>query len=387
MQNSRNTDVVYQGMTFHVQTEDMGARSGYFQTEVYYRGKILWSRRHDYPPAEHGGEEIEDRIDRAHQDAVRRVARGEIDLTRVVPVLEPPPRSDKKSGKIKIVARAGRFMRSKRTSFFESAQAPSLEFRKVSGRRRSAMPVLGAVLAASAVLLLVVAAALPRIQTRDNPTERMERLLGRAADMESRGQGPAALEILDRLVARFPNEVRGLVERARLKARLFGPAEAAADLAAAVELAPNRADLRLELARAELAAGESDAAEQELRSALDIDQGLRPAYLLLGRVLADRGALEQAEETWRRAVERTGADADLLGRLGRLAVRRGAYGQAILDLEQALTLDPERIETYLQLGEVYLAAGDKDRAAELWTRAARMRPDDPRARRRLARLR
>ncbi len=43
-----NTDVVYRGETFHVQTEEKGVNNPTIETLVYHAGEILLSRRISY---------------------------------------------------------------------------------------------------------------------------------------------------------------------------------------------------------------------------------------------------------------------------------------------------------------------------------------------------
>ena len=83
-----NTDIDFQGVTYHVQTEDRGTTNPLIESLVYVKGEILATRRTEYanlleaganPPA------IQILMERQHRNIVDAIRTGRIDL-----VTEPP---------------------------------------------------------------------------------------------------------------------------------------------------------------------------------------------------------------------------------------------------------------------------------------------------------
>lgn len=75
-----NTDVTFEGKTFHVQTEDRGVRNPVIDTLVYCGGQILHQEKHSYAvliEANAEESEIARKLDTQHRDLVRRTRHGE----------------------------------------------------------------------------------------------------------------------------------------------------------------------------------------------------------------------------------------------------------------------------------------------------------------------
>jgi tetratricopeptide (TPR) repeat protein len=56
-------------------------------------------------------------------------------------------------------------------------------------------------------------------------------------------------------------------------------------------------------------------------------------------------------------------------------VEKGEYDRAILDLDQAIRLDPRYVDAYNDRGRAYFAKHDYDRAIAEWTEAIRIDPN------------
>lgn len=73
-----NTDIEYDGSTFHVQTEDKGDENPYIESLVYCSGEILYSRKTTYKEvlkeADHNV--VASMMERQHQSIVRAVRDG-----------------------------------------------------------------------------------------------------------------------------------------------------------------------------------------------------------------------------------------------------------------------------------------------------------------------
>ena len=86
-----NTDIDFEGVTYHVQTEDRGVANPLIESLVYVKGEILATRRTEYanlleaganPPA------IQILMERQHRTMVDAIRAGRIDLLTEPPVGE-----------------------------------------------------------------------------------------------------------------------------------------------------------------------------------------------------------------------------------------------------------------------------------------------------------
>lgn len=78
-----NTDVQYDGRTFHVQTEDKGAGNPVIESLVYTGGEIVTTRRNSYAELLRDGRlpeaEIQKRMESQHQMLIREIVSGKFD--------------------------------------------------------------------------------------------------------------------------------------------------------------------------------------------------------------------------------------------------------------------------------------------------------------------
>jgi tetratricopeptide (TPR) repeat protein len=103
----------------------------------------------------------------------------------------------------------------------------------------------------------------------------------------------------------------------------------------------------------------------------------------LGYLWADRNVhLQRAQRMIREAVEADPGNAAYRDSLGWVLYRLGQYPEALAELEKAVASenppDPEILD---HLGDVYLAAGQPDKAREAWSQAARAFEQDKNAER------
>ena len=99
MQIGLNTDVVHQGKTLHIQTEDVIATPRYIVTHLFLAGSIIASQRCDCE--EHQSEEeLKGMIHKQHQSMIRAVYAGQYNrkillhrpranATRTIPLARP----------------------------------------------------------------------------------------------------------------------------------------------------------------------------------------------------------------------------------------------------------------------------------------------------------
>jgi hypothetical protein len=84
-----NTDIEYDGVTYHVQTEDRGSGNPLIESLVYVKGEILATRRTEYSNLLEVGAErpsIQILMERQHRNIVEAIRSGRIDLVTTPPV-------------------------------------------------------------------------------------------------------------------------------------------------------------------------------------------------------------------------------------------------------------------------------------------------------------
>ncbi|HVN32011.1 MAG TPA: hypothetical protein VMT45_08480 [Thermoanaerobaculaceae bacterium] len=84
-----NTDIDFDGVTYHVQTEDRGSTNPLIESLVYMKGEILATRRTEYSNLLEAGAEmvsIQMLMERQHRNIVDAIRAGRIDLLTEPPV-------------------------------------------------------------------------------------------------------------------------------------------------------------------------------------------------------------------------------------------------------------------------------------------------------------
>ena len=84
-----NTDIDFDGVTYHVQTEDRGSANPLIESLVYVKGEILATRRTEYSDLLDAGAEmpsIQILMERQHRTIVDAIRAGRIDLLTEPPV-------------------------------------------------------------------------------------------------------------------------------------------------------------------------------------------------------------------------------------------------------------------------------------------------------------
>ena len=223
-----------------------------------------------------------------------------------------------------------------------------------------------------------------------------------------RGEGDAAVRQLRAALERAPEnaDVRYALARAELQARRT---QEAAKL-----LADAPSDVEVQLLRAQIALAERDTAgaERALRDALSIDGTALDARLMLAGLLLRARRYDEAIEGYRAALERAPERADLYEALGdchlaskQLAKAQQAYLDALLrtsdhsDLvrklaglyvrsgkaseeglflaREAVALTPNDARNVFTLGRAFELAGKPERARNSFRAALKLRPTEP----------
>ncbi len=85
-----NTDINFEGTTYHVQTEDKGRANPNIESLIYARGEILYSKRTGYDDLvlqDANDKEVAGLMDRQHRTLVEAIRRGRLGQL----IGEPPP--------------------------------------------------------------------------------------------------------------------------------------------------------------------------------------------------------------------------------------------------------------------------------------------------------
>jgi len=140
------------------------------------------------------------------------------------------------------------------------------------------------------------------------------------------------------------------------------------------------------LAEAQLQAGKSEDAEQTLTDLLQRDSTDGPANLLMARVLVKEERLGEAFSYYHRAIYghwRQDAQANELRvrfELIDLLAARGAKEELLAELLPVQDLAPRDVKTRFRLGQLFLAAGSGNRAADVFRVIVREQPTNADAR-------
>lgn len=191
-----------------------------------------------------------------------------------------------------------------------------------------------------------------------------------------RGAADDALVLARELIDTRPDDVfaRRLLAHAQ---RLAGDdAAALATLDAALEAAPEEADLHLERAGLLLKARQVDDAEAALARSVGLDPNQFPAYVMQGQLALGRGELDEAERLVRTAARIAPEHPHVAALEGMLALRRGRPDQALSILSQASTRAPEEPMLRQALGFAYLEKGHVAFAEQAFRRVLDATPEN-----------
>ena len=139
-------------------------------------------------------------------------------------------------------------------------------------------------------------------------------------------------------------------------------AEAEPLLRRAVHLSPRDASCRNALGLCLLRLSRPQQALEQFDALLALDPKLPHAFVNRGNALHALGLQAAAEQSYRRALEIDPNQAMALAGLASIACWRGAYNEARLPAEKALTVSPALPEAAMSLAEVELADGALGRA-------------------------
>ncbi len=192
--------------------------------------------------------------------------------------------------------------------------------------------------------------------------------------LDRAGEGGA---LADELARRFPRDVDVLFAAARARLGVDDARGALDLLRRAQTLAPGRADLLHLQAKVAARLGDSTAAIEACRAALELDGSLVQVWLDLGRLEEARQGWTAARDAYAKALDLLPTYADAAIALAELLRKRGDLRNAVTVLADLLATDPYAIEALTLLGRVLLELGRVDEAGEALSRGLRFNPDHP----------
>jgi Tfp pilus assembly protein PilF len=113
---------------------------------------------------------------------------------------------------------------------------------------------------------------------------------------------------------------------------------------------------------------------------LEVSPGAYQILNDMGTVYWDQGALDQAEDAWKRSLAINPNNAVVMNNLGMVAAKRKQYTEAINLFQRAKELRPQSFDPYLNLGRVYRVMGNLGLAETELRKALALSPLDYRIR-------
>ncbi len=154
----------------------------------------------------------------------------------------------------------------------------------------------------------------------------------------------------------------------------FNAPRAEADVLAALQRGPRRADAWALLGAIRRRVGADGLAAQAYRRAIDVDPGYTDAWRNLANLHKSGGELDQADALYAEALRRQPDDALALSQQSDLWRQRGRAADAVQAARAALALRPDFAEAARHLGNACLDTGDTEAAVAAYERCLLLQP-------------
>ncbi len=134
-----------------------------------------------------------------------------------------------------------------------------------------------------------------------------------------------------------------------------------------------------DLGEALLAKGEQADALDHFYRAMEIDPGRTLPHMYIATYDQKQGKLQEAIDQYRKAVsvsQNTATNALAFGNMGHAYLELGDMAQARESLQAAVTLDPHKMETWIDLGLAKQKSGDLAGATQAYSEAVKVKATD-----------
>ena len=201
-----------------------------------------------------------------------------------------------------------------------------------------------------------------------------------ARALKETGSPAKAVEIYQRLVARWPRDATMYHDLAVAAGAAKMPAEARRAEQAALALEPSNAAASNGLGLLLIEAGKPAEAVSAFERAVQDDPSNAVFWTNLGNARRDAGDGVRAEQAYHTALEHDPRSVDAANGIGVLFVQQHRSSEAIRWFEQALAGSPRFVEARLNLGIAYQETGNKEKAIDAYRRVIADAPADSRER-------
>jgi tetratricopeptide (TPR) repeat protein len=192
-----------------------------------------------------------------------------------------------------------------------------------------------------------------------------------------------ALHALEKVPQAKNVSVAQLIEHARLVKDINGTANAKGMLESLAERYPDNLDVLNMLAEAQLANGDKVGAEKSAQRSLKLQENQPQTQRFLGKLEFESGHLDQAIYHYSQAVAIDPESQDAYLELSKVYEQQRDYSAAVDTLNKALELQPENLPAVLAAANLMRNAKDYSKAEAFLRRAAEIAPNDLNVRRQL----
>ncbi len=194
---------------------------------------------------------------------------------------------------------------------------------------------------------------------------------------ETSGRTEEALKSFEDALAKAPSDADLMLRVGCGKVAAGRPKEAEALLRKVLDQRPMSAETHHCLGRAQLLEGTNLAqALRTLERAVELDPYRPEYYLYVGWAANEAGRISVAEQALKKALALDQGLGDAYWQRGVLRFRQGAVKDAVADLTKAIELRPNRHEAHAALAEAYYELGMEARSLEQWRTAVQAQPDN-----------
>ncbi len=213
----------------------------------------------------------------------------------------------------------------------------------------------------------------PAVPPSSDPAD-VDRLFARAVRARNKGDLDGALKALVAALELAPRKARVWIEIADCQREMGHGEEALRALRKAERSRPDSATVQLRKGIVQLERGRPDLALRALEHALEIEPSA-VAHNLCFSAYARMGRSDEARGHLKRALALDSDNAEAHCNLGVLLSDEGKFAQSETHLRRALEVDKRDVVAHAELGRVLLRRGHGAEAVPLLRRAIRLNPD------------